>query len=270
MFPPSPKKIALVLTNETGEKLGMTPTSPAPETEITKTSAPVETTETTETTETKPKKASVKAAASGKDSPLKKTGKVTDKASGGATAKPKKRKYNKAANPDPGITCRKIKFGEKGVALLSALKVEFPESTISDLVYRGLDLLLHKSDIAPVVHYNLLNAGDVIILRGLLGDAHSILKEFRRDVMVARGTPGMLKPLAKKAEDQLDTLADVIKRVTAHAGIRQLSMEETQLLGMLIEDLEYTRVLDTTAEDQKKRFSLGISILKPHLPQHHD
>jgi hypothetical protein len=83
----------------------------------------------------------------------------------------------------------------------------------------------------------------------------------------------MLKVLAKRTEDLLDTIEDVIKRVAAHAGIRQLSDEELRSLKSLIAILEKycaEEKSDKASILMSKLWEIGLLILNPHLPRRHD
>ncbi len=118
----------------------------------------------------------------------------------------KKPKIGSGEKPEPGITCRKIKFSQTGIDHIKILKNKFPEQTISGLVLLGLKALLGLADSTPVIRYMRMAGKEIISLRALLAEAREILDSFRDDLLVARGKPEMIIRLSERAEGAIDKI----------------------------------------------------------------
>lgn len=177
--------------------------------------------------------------------------------------------FTPAEKPDPGITCRQVKFSQTGIDLLKILKTKFPGETISGLVLRGLKALLKFADAAPVIRYMRLPGKEIIYLRAILAAASEILQRFRSDLLVARGTPAMLCPLVIRTEEAIEKVTRVTEEVAQLAGVAQPTPEEIDQLELATFNLQAQVEMEET--DDKVRESLKcairfLGIKLPHTP----
>ncbi len=171
-----------------------------------------------------------------------------------------------AEKPDPGITCRKVKFSQTGVDLLNILKTKFPGETISGLVLKGLKALLKMADAAPVIRYMRMPAKEIIRLRALLAEARATLEAFREDLLVARGTPEMLAPLANRTEEAIDKVERVSDEVAAVVGVAQPSPEEIDQLELATFNLQAQVEMEETEDRVRESLKCAIKHLGFKLP----
>lgn len=167
-------------------------------------------------------------------------------------------KLNPAERPDPGITCRQVKFSQTGIDLLKILKTKFPGETISGLVLKGLKALLKVADAAPVICYMRLPGKEIIHLRAILAVASETLEKFRNDLLVARGTPAMLSPLAIRTEEAIEKVTRVTGEVAQLTGVAQPTPEEIDQLELAAFNLQAQVEMEET--DDKVRESLKCAI----------
>lgn len=167
---------------------------------------------------------------------------------------------------DPGVTCRKVKFSQTGIDLLHVLKTKFPGATISGIVLMGLKALLKAADAAPVIRYMRLPAKEVIRLRAILAEARASLEKFRDDLLVARGTPEMLAPLASRTEEAMDKVEMVADEVAQLIGVAQPTPEEIDQLELAVVYIQHEIDLPDIDDTVRDAFRCAIKYLGIQLP----
>lgn len=168
--------------------------------------------------------------------------------------------------PDPGITCRQVKFSQTGIDLLKILKTKYPGETISGLVLKGLKALLKVADAAPVIRYMRMPAKEIIRVRALLAEARATLEVFREDLLVARGTPEMLAPLANRTEEAIDKVERVSDEVAAVVGVAQPSPEEIDQLELAAIYIQHQIDMPETDDRARDAYRCAIKYLGIKLP----
>lgn len=166
---------------------------------------------------------------------------------------------------DPGSP-RNVKFSELGIDLLKILKSKYPQATISGLVLMGLEALLKVADAAPVIRYMRMPGKEIIRLRALLAEARAALEAFRKDLLVARGTPAMLAPLAARTEEAIDKVEKVSDEVAAVVGVAQPTPEEIDQLELVALNLQAQIEMEETDESVREALRIGIKHLGFKLP----
>jgi len=179
----------------------------------------------------------------------------------------KSKNLNSEEAPEPGITCRKVKFSKTGIDLLNILKTKFPGATISGIVLMGLKALLKAVDAAPVIRYMRLPAKEVIHLRAILAEARATLEKFRDDLLVARGTPEMLAPLASRTEDAIDNVETVTDEVAQLTGVTQPTPEEIDQLELAVVYIRHEIDMPETDDMVRDAFRCAIKYLRVQLPK---
>lgn len=179
----------------------------------------------------------------------------------------KPKKISPKEKSDPGITPRNVKFSQTGMDLLDILKTKFPSATISGLVLMGLKALLKAADAAPVIRYMRLPAKEVIHLRAILAEAKASLLKFRDDLLVARGTPEMLAPLASRTEDAIDKVEKVTDEVAQLTGVAQPTPEEIDQLELAVVYIQHEIDTPETDDTVRDAFRCAIKYLGIQLPE---